>query len=56
MVWTVVPTTPRQGGPQISYRVQIERADGGHLTYWISVTNVTPVAAEIEGRYCIMGA
>jgi hypothetical protein len=55
MVWTVVPTSPRRGGPQISYSVQVERANDQFITYWISVTNHTPEPVNIEGRYAVLG-
>jgi len=56
MVWTVVPTSPRPGGPQISFEVKHERASDGFVTYWICVKNLTPVAVNIEGRYAVLGA
>lgn len=55
VLWTVVPTTPRAGGPQIRWKVQVERATDGFFTYWISITNVSPVACDIEGRYAVLG-
>lgn len=55
VVWTVVPTTPRSGNPQIKWKVQVERASGDHITYWISVTNLTSTDVDIEGRYCVLG-
>ncbi|MBA2468273.1 MAG: hypothetical protein H0V37_02575 [Chloroflexia bacterium] len=55
VVWTVVPTSPRPGGPQIKWRVQVERASDAHITYWISITNVTPVAVDIEARFAVLG-
>lgn len=55
VVWTVVPTSPRPGGPQISWSIQVERADDRHVTYWISITNHTPEAVEIEARYAVLG-
>lgn len=56
MVWTAVPTTPRPGGPQIRLQVKVERASDSHMTYWLCVTNLTPVPVGIEGRYCVLGA
>ena len=53
--WTVVPTSPRQGGPQISWNVQVERADDRRITYWISITNHTAEPANIEARYAVLG-
>lgn len=53
--WSVVPTNPRPGGPQISWSVQVERASDRHVTYWISITNHTPEDANIEARYSVVG-
>lgn len=55
VVWTVVPTSPRSGGPQISWSVQVERATDRHITYWISITNLTAEPVNIEARYAVHG-
>jgi hypothetical protein len=55
MLWTVVPTSPRPGGPQISHSVQVERATDQFITYWISITNHTPDPVNIEARYAVLG-
>jgi subtilisin family serine protease len=55
VLWTVVPTSPRPGGPQIKFDVQVERASDQYITYWVSITNVSPEACDIEARYCVMG-
>lgn len=55
VVWTVVPTTPRPGSPQIRWQVQVERANDRFVTYWISVTNISPAATEIEARFAVLG-
>lgn len=55
VVWTVVPTNPRSGGPQIEFKVQTERSEDRYITYWISITNLTPVPVNIEGRYAVLG-
>jgi hypothetical protein len=54
MLWTVMPTTVRPGAPEVTWNVQVERADAEHVTYWITVTNLTAVPVAFEGRYCIM--
>lgn len=56
VVWTVVPTSPRPGGPQIGFQVKHERATDGFVTYWICVNNLTPAPVDIEGRYAVLGA
>lgn len=54
VIWTVMPTTPRPGAPQISWTVQVERANSEYLTYWITVRNLTAAPVTFEGRYCIL--
>jgi hypothetical protein len=55
VVWTVVPTTPGPGAPQIKWQVQVERASDAFITYWINVTNTSPAACDIEARYGVLG-
>ncbi len=55
VLWSVVPTSPRPGGPQISWSVQVERASYSNITYWISITNLTPEPVNIEARYAVQG-
>jgi hypothetical protein len=52
--WTVMPTSPRPGSPQVNWTVQVERANAEYATYWITVRNLTPVTVTFEGRYCIL--
>jgi hypothetical protein len=54
VVWTVMPTSPRPGAPQLTWNVQVERANAEYVTYWITVTNLTPVPLTFDGRYCIL--
>jgi hypothetical protein len=54
VVWTVMPTTPRRGSPQVTWTVQVERANAEYVTYWITVRNLTPDPVTFEGRYCIL--
>jgi len=54
VVWTVMPTTPKPGAPQATWMVQVERGDAEYVTYWITVTNLTPDPMNFEGRYCIL--
>jgi hypothetical protein len=54
VVWTVMPTTVRTGSPQITWKVRVERATPEFVTYWITVTNLTPDPVNFEGRYCIL--
>jgi hypothetical protein len=53
--WRMLPTVPRSGAAELRWDVAIERASGNYLTYWITVTNLTPVDVPFEGRYCVLG-
>lgn len=55
VLWDVVPTTPRPGAAEVTWKVHVERASGAFITYWIEVTNLTNVDIEIEGRFSILG-
>lgn len=55
VLWNVVPLSPKPGAPQIDFKVQTERASDRHVTYWISVTNLTGAEAQIEARYAVLG-
>lgn len=55
VLWTVVPTSPRPGSPQIRFRTRVERASDYYATYWISVTNLTDQPVDIEGRFAVLG-
>jgi len=54
IVWTVMPTTPLPGNPQVSWKVQVERASAEYATYWITVKNLTAVPVTFEGHYAIL--
>jgi hypothetical protein len=54
VIWTVMPTSPKPGAPQVSWVTQVERASAEYATYWISVTNMTADPVTFEGRYCIL--
>lgn len=54
VLWTVMPTTPRPGGPEVTFDVRVERANTEFATYWIQVRNLTPVPVAFEGRYAIL--
>ncbi|KRE52424.1 hypothetical protein ASG92_25465 [Arthrobacter sp. Soil736] len=54
IIWTIMPVTPRPGSPQISWAVQIERANAEYATYWITVRNLTPDQLTFEGRYAVL--
>jgi hypothetical protein len=54
VLWTAMPTTVRQGAPELWWDVQIERADAQYVTYWITVKNLTNQPVNFEGRYEIL--
>lgn len=54
IVWSVMPTTPRPGAPQVGWTVEVERATAEFATYWITVRNLTPAQVTFEGRYAIL--
>jgi hypothetical protein len=54
VIWTVMPTTPRVGAPQVGWTVEVERGDSERTTYWITVRNLTPQSLRFEGRYAIL--
>lgn len=54
VVWYMMPTTPRNGAPELNWTVEVERADATASTYWITVRNLTPVTVTFEGRYAVL--
>lgn len=54
VVWYMQPTTVRLGSPSIDWEVAVERADATNVTYWITVTNLTPQSITFEGRYAVL--
>ena len=54
VVWTVVPTTPVPGNPEIQWNVSLERASDTSVTYWVTIQNLTAQPVGIEGRYAIL--
>ncbi|EWY35743.1 serine protease [Skermanella stibiiresistens SB22] len=55
VVWTIVPVSPRPGGAQIRWQVEVERASDRYVTYWISITNLTNEPVNVEARYAVLG-
>jgi hypothetical protein len=54
VLWEVVPTTARSGAAQVDWDVAIERADATHVTYWITIKNLTSTSVQFEARYAIL--
>jgi hypothetical protein len=53
VIWTVVPTSPVTGAPQTECDVAVERATSTHITYWITIRNLTSRSVNIEARFAI---
>jgi hypothetical protein len=53
VLWEVVPDTTSPGAAQVDWDVAIERADAAHVTYWITITNLTGSPVQFEARYAI---
>ncbi len=53
--WTVVPTTPQAGGPQIQWNVQVQRTSDRLVSYWITVRNLTATPVTFQARYAMLG-
>ncbi|MFI1167834.1 hypothetical protein ACH4UM_30620 [Streptomyces sp. NPDC020801] len=54
VLWEVVPDSAHPGAPQVDWDVAIERGDPSHVTYWITITNLTSTAVQFEARYAIV--
>jgi hypothetical protein len=54
VIWTIMPTSPRPGAQQVTWKTQVERASPEYATYWITVSNLTPDPLTFEGRFCIL--
>jgi hypothetical protein len=57
VVWNVVPTSPRSAGsgPQVEWRISVQRSSDALNTYFIAVTNLTAEQINIEARYAVLG-
>ena len=55
VVWTPMSDTPTDGGPQMTWNVQVERSPYPYfLTYHIVITNLTNAPLSVEGRYAVL--
>lgn len=54
VAWYMMPTTVRNGAPELDWSVAVERADDTHATYWITVNNRTNVPITFEGRFAVL--
>jgi hypothetical protein len=56
VVWYMMPTTVRNGAPELDWDVAVERADSTHCTYWITVKNLAAAPTTFEGRFAVMSS
>jgi len=54
VLWHMMPITPVLGAPEVDWDVAVERANTQHVTYWLTVTNLTTQSVNFEGRYAVM--
>jgi hypothetical protein len=56
LTWMISSDTAREAGPQVTWKVQVERSPSPpyFVTYHIVVTNLTSKPVAIEGRYGIL--
>jgi hypothetical protein len=54
VLWEVVPTSAHPGAAEVRWDVALERADAAHVTYWLTITNLTGTAVQFEARYAIV--
>ena len=54
VVWSMMPTSPQVGNPQLDWDVGVERANATQCTYWITVKNLTTSNVTFEGRYAVL--
>jgi hypothetical protein len=49
-----MPITHCPGKPQLTWTVEVERANATQCTYWITVRNLTGDPVRFEGRYNVL--
>lgn len=54
VVWSMMALTECRGAPQITWKVEVERANATDCTYWITVTNLTSDPVKFVGRYDVL--
>jgi hypothetical protein len=54
IIWTVVPDSVNVSAAEITYTVAVQLASATAVTYWITITNLTNAAVDIEARYAIL--
>ena len=54
VIWHMMPVTPATGAPEVEWEVEVERADPTHVTYWLTVHNMSGVPINFDGRYAVL--
>jgi hypothetical protein len=54
VVWYMMPTSPNPGAAELTWSTALQRTDTSHVTYWITVTNMTNAPITFEGRYAVL--
>jgi len=54
VIWSMMPITAALGAPELQWDVAVERGDPQHVTYWLTVTNLTGQPINFEGRYAVL--
>lgn len=54
VIWHMMPVTPAPGAPEVEWVVDVERADPTHVTYWLTVRNLSGAPVNFEGRYAVL--
>lgn len=55
VVWDVIPTSLRGGGPAVEWTVRTERPTDYFVTYWIDIKNMAGEPVFFEARYAVLG-
>ena len=54
VIWHMMPVTPVIGAPEVEWEVEVERASAAHVTYWLTVRNLTGTPINFEGRFAVL--
>ena len=54
VTWHCMPVTPQPGAPGLEWEVEVERASDTHVTYWLTVKNLSAAQANFEARYAVL--
>jgi hypothetical protein len=54
VIWHAMSRSPRNGVVQIEFSTAIERASFEHVTYYITIKNVSNEHVDVEGRFAVL--